>query len=655
MRRRSTAVGAGSVSRPVDRRPSMAAKRSNSVPLPAPVDPLLEMRGLVADLGVVAVARQHEGVSRQAGEEALHRSDDGGEVAALELGVARTAREQRVAREEDGRALQLEAHRPGCVARGVDGAQAQTADLDDAVVVDHEVVAGQHLGVLLGHADVDPRIAHGWYGLDVVPVAVRLDHPPHVQPLTQLEQLLVFVGGIDEHGLARLLASDDEDVVVHRPHDELVDLGAGVVDVKGGGSHCRTAYGGRDLVWPVVPRPDSALTKRSSKFRPFVVASSVSSRPRGIAAVNFAFSEEQEELRKSVRRFLEDKSSETEVRRLMETGEGYDTSVWKQMGEQLGLQGLAIPEEFGGSGYGYVELIVVFEEMGRALLPAPYFSTVALAANALLASGDDAAKKEYLPGIASGETIATLALTEESGRWDEEGVQLQATKSGDGYTLDGTKMFVIDGHTANLIIVAGRTGGGVSLFAVEADASGLTRTPLTTMDQTRKQARLEFSGTPARLIGSEGEGWTALNKTLDLAAVAISAEEVGGAQKCLEMSVDYAKNRIQFGRPIGSFQAIKHKCADMLLEVESAKSAAYYAGWAAAEDSDELPVVASLAKAYCSDAYFHAAAENIQIHGGIGFTWEHPAHLYFKRAKSSELLLGDPTYHRELLAQRIGI
>jgi len=288
-------------------------------------------------------------------------------------------------------------------------------------------------------------------------------------------------------------------------------------------------------------------------------------------------------------------------------------------------------------------------------LTAPYFSTVALAANALLASGDDAAKKEYLPGIASGETIATLALTEESGRWDEEGVQLQATKSGDGYTLDGSKMFVIDGHTANLIIVAARTGAGVSLFAVDGDAQGLTRTPLTTMDQTRKQAKLEFSGTPARLIGGDGQGWTALNKTLDLAAVALSAEEVGGAQKCLEMSVDYAKNRIQFGRPIGSFQAIKHKCADMLLEVESAKSAAYYAGWAAAEDSDELPVVASLAKAYCSDAYFHAAAENIQIHGGIGFTWEHPAHLYFKRAKSSELLLGDPTYHRELLAQRIGI
>ena len=371
--------------------------------------------------------------------------------------------------------------------------------------------------------------------------------------------------------------------------------------------------------------------------------------------MNFAFSEEQEELRKSVRRFLEDKSPETEVRRLMDTTEGYDPAVWNQMAQQLGLQGLAIPEEFGGSGYSYVELIVVLEEMGRALLCAPYFSTVALAANALLVAGDEAAKKQYLPGLASGEVIATVALTEDAGKWDEAGVTLTATASGDGFTLTGSKNFVLDGHVANLILVTARTAGGVSLFAVDGDAPGLTRTALSTMDQTRKQAKLEFADTPARLIGTEGNAWPAVAKTLDLAAVALAAEQVGGAQKVLEMSVEYAKVRVQFGRPIGSFQAIKHKCADMLLEVESAKSAAYYAGWAAAEDSDELPVVASLAKAYCSDAYFHAAAENIQIHGGIGFTWEHPAHLYFKRAKSSELYLGDPTYHRELLAQRIGL
>jgi alkylation response protein AidB-like acyl-CoA dehydrogenase len=232
---------------------------------------------------------------------------------------------------------------------------------------------------------------------------------------------------------------------------------------------------------------------------------------------------------------------------------------------------------------------------------------------------------------------------------------MTATKSGEGYTLDGVKSFVLDGHTASLIIVAARTDAGVSLFSVTGDASGLTRTPLPTMDQTRKQAKLELAGTPATLVGTDGGGWAALERMLDLAAVGLAAEQVGGAQLVLEMAVQYAKDRVQFGRPIGSFQAIKHKCADMLLEVESAKSAAYYAAWCAAELNDELPAVASLAKAYCSEAYFHATAENIQIHGGIGFTWEHPAHLYFKRAKSSELLLGDPTYHRELLAQRIGI
>jgi alkylation response protein AidB-like acyl-CoA dehydrogenase len=371
--------------------------------------------------------------------------------------------------------------------------------------------------------------------------------------------------------------------------------------------------------------------------------------------MNFAFSEEQEELRRSVHRFLEEKSPSTEVRRLMETTEGFDRAVWEQMANQLGLQALAIPEEYGGAGFGYVELIVVFEEMGAALLCAPFFATIALGANALLSSGDEAAKKDLLPGIASGETIATLALTEDSGRWDTDAVTLAATRSGDQWKLDGQKMFVVDGHNANLVLVAGRTDNGVSLFAVEGAAAGMTTTPLATMDQTRKQARIEFSSTPARLVGEEGAGAPVLSRTLDLAAVALAAEQVGGGQRCLDMAVEYAKTRIQFGRPIGSFQAIKHKCADMLLEVESAKSAAYYAGWAAAEDSEELPVVASLAKSYCSEAYFHAAAENIQIHGGIGFTWEHDAHLYFKRAKSSELMLGDPSYHRELLAQRIGI
>ena len=371
--------------------------------------------------------------------------------------------------------------------------------------------------------------------------------------------------------------------------------------------------------------------------------------------MNFAFTDEQEELRKTVRAFLEAKSPESAVREQMETENGVDPAVWKQMGEQMGLQGLHIPEEFGGSGFTQIELGIVLEEMGRALLCAPFFSTVVLAANTLLQSGDSSAKAKYLPGIASGESIATLACTEPSGKWDESGITMTATGSGGKWKLSGTKMFVIDGFTANLILVAARTSKGVSLFAVDGNAKGLVRTQLSTMDQTRKQAKLEFTDVEAELVGEGGKAWDFLSTVFDLAAVGLAAEQVGGAQKVLEMAVEYAKVRVQFGRPIGSFQAIKHKCADMLLEVESAKSAAYYGMWCASEMNDELPSVASLAKAYCSEAYFHAAAENIQIHGGIGFTWEHPAHLYFKRAKSSELLFGDPTYHRELLAQRIGI
>ncbi len=376
--------------------------------------------------------------------------------------------------------------------------------------------------------------------------------------------------------------------------------------------------------------------------------------------MNFAFSEEQEELRKTIRQFLESKSPSAEVRRLMEGTEGYDPAVWSQMAEQLGLQSLHIPEEFGGQGFTFVELGIVFEEMGRVLLCSPYFATVGLATNAILNAGSDADKQALLPGIASGETIAALAFTEPNGKWDTAGITMEATKSGDGYVLNGTKSFVIDGHNANLIVVVARLAGtsgtdGIGFFTVAGDAAGLTRTALSTMDQTRKQAKLEFSNVSAAAIGDAGNGFAAFSKTLDQAAVLLSNEMIGGAQFVLDQSVEYAKVRVQFGRPIGSFQAIKHKCADMLLEVESGKSAAYYSAWAAAEDNDELPVVAALAKAYISDAYFHCAAENIQIHGGIGFTWEHDAHLYFKRAKSSEIYLGDATYHRELLAQRIGI
>ena len=371
--------------------------------------------------------------------------------------------------------------------------------------------------------------------------------------------------------------------------------------------------------------------------------------------MNFGFTEEQEELRKMVKRFLEEKSPETEVRRLMASEEGYDPAVWNQMANELGLQGLGIPEAYGGQGFGPVELYVVFEEMGAALLCSPYFSTVALGANAVLFVGNDDDKAAYLPGIASGETIATVALTDDAGQWDLRTTSTSAMQSGDGWTLSGVRSYVTDGNVATLLLIPAQTSGGLSLFAVAGDAPGVAREALATMDQTRKQSRIVFDGAPALLVGVEGAALEGLQATVQVAVAALAAEQVGGAQRVLNNAVEYAKTRVQFGRPIGSFQAIKHKCADMLLDVESAKSAAYYAAWAAQERNDELPIASSLAKSFCSEAYFHCAAENIQIHGGIGFTWEHHAHLYFKRAKSSELLLGDPAYHRELLAQLLGI
>jgi alkylation response protein AidB-like acyl-CoA dehydrogenase len=369
--------------------------------------------------------------------------------------------------------------------------------------------------------------------------------------------------------------------------------------------------------------------------------------------MTFAFSDEQQELRRGLHRFLEDKSPPNQVRRLMETEAGYDRIVWTQMAQQLGLQGLTIPQEYGGSGFGPVEQLVVLEEMGRALLCAPYFSTAVLAVNALRASGDEAAQREWLPGIADGTTIATLAVSEDGGTWATDCLQTRAQRLRDGYVLHGRKSFVLDGTIADRVFVVAQADGGPTLFAVDGRDPRLSRRPLQTIDMTRKQAALVFEGVPARRVGDEGAAPRIVTRTVEHAIVALAAEQVGGAQRCLEMSVDYAKLRVQFGRPIGSFQAIKHKCADMLLEVESAKSAAYYAAWAAADGSEELPLVASLAKAYCSEAYFHVAAENIQIHGGIGFTWEHDAHLYYRRARSSEVMLGSPTHHREVAATHL--
>jgi alkylation response protein AidB-like acyl-CoA dehydrogenase len=370
-------------------------------------------------------------------------------------------------------------------------------------------------------------------------------------------------------------------------------------------------------------------------------------------ALDFSFTEEHEELRSTIRAFLADKSDELAVRDQMATDPGYDREVWTQMAEQLGLAGLIIPEEHGGAGFGYVELLIAMEEMGRALLCAPYLGTAVFSANALLHCADDPTQKELLAGIASGEKIVSVAHAEPNGRWDLAGIEMQARAKGDGFELDGTKSWVLDGHGADTLLVVARSDEGLALFRVDASAEGLTRSLVPSLDLTRKLAHIEFAATPATRV-SDGDQTQALEKVLSLTIAALAAEQVGGAQKCLEMSVEYAQTRLQFGRPIGSYQAIKHKCADMLVSVEFAKSAAYNACFAAAE-GESLGEAAALAKSYCSESYFHAAADCIQIHGGMGFTWEHPAHLYFKRAKASDLLFGEAAHHREVLAELIGI
>ncbi|MGH3279330.1 MAG: acyl-CoA dehydrogenase family protein [Trebonia sp.] len=371
--------------------------------------------------------------------------------------------------------------------------------------------------------------------------------------------------------------------------------------------------------------------------------------------MNLGVSQEHEELRASVRRFLADRAPMSRVRELMNTEDGLDRAVWDQAGRQLGLQGLAIPEAYGGAGFTFAEQAIVLEELGAALYTGPYLASAVLAATALLTSRDEGARRDLLPSVASGETIATLAFAEDNGSWDPSSIAATAVKDGTGWRLDGHKSFVLDGGTAGLILVAAGTDAGLSLFAVEASAAGLTRAALPALDQTRQLGRLELSGVTGRLIGSPGDAGTVLDRTLDTAAIALAAEQLGGAQRALDMAVEYAKLRHQFGRPIGSFQTIKHRCADLLLEVESLRSAVSYAAAAVSDSPEEIPVLASLLKAYASETYFHVAAENIQIHGGIGFTWEHDAHLYFKRAKSSELFLGDGAYHRERLAARIGL
>lgn len=372
--------------------------------------------------------------------------------------------------------------------------------------------------------------------------------------------------------------------------------------------------------------------------------------------MKFSFSDEQEGFRTALRRFLSDTSPSVEVRRLMETDIGYDVDVWRQMSEDLGLTAIHIPESYGGQGFGVSELAIASEEMGRALLCAPYFASTVMAATAILKAGTQDQKQTLLPGIASGEIIATLAYTETHGHWDAEAVTMTATPADGKYVLNGTKSFVLDGHSAELLVVVARRpdsngADGLSFFTVAGDAAGLERVLLKSTDPTRKLAKLTFSNVEATLLGEEGGAIGPLRDTLDIAAICLANEMVGGAERLFEDAVAYAKMRVQFGRPIASFQSLKHKAAEMLMDVELAKSGAYYAAAAVDEGDEDVSALASLAKANAADTYMQIAIHAVQIHGGIGFTWENDTHLWYKRAKSSEVFLGGSDYHRERLMQ----
>ena len=378
--------------------------------------------------------------------------------------------------------------------------------------------------------------------------------------------------------------------------------------------------------------------------------------------MNFGFNEEQELLRNTARKFFENECPSDTVRRLMETPEGINAELWKKLAEQ-GWLGLIYPEAHDGMGLGLVDLVVLMEEMGRAVAPGPYFSTVLLGGLAILEAGSEGQKKEWLPRIAAGDRRVALAWMEPSAQLGPAGITLTAEKRGETFTLSGTKLFVHDAHTADALVVAARTrpgagADGVSLFLLPKGTRGLEVTLLPTMDQTRKLCEVALSGVTVgadAVLGAAGAGWAPLARVLDRATVALCAEMCGGAQKVLDMTVEYAKIRQAFGRPIGSYQGVKHRAADMLVDVENSKSITYYAAWALDEGSPEAPLAVSMAKAYVSDAFRRVAAAGIQLHGGIGFTWEHDLHLYFKRAKGSEFTFGDATHHRERVAQLVNL
>jgi alkylation response protein AidB-like acyl-CoA dehydrogenase len=367
----------------------------------------------------------------------------------------------------------------------------------------------------------------------------------------------------------------------------------------------------------------------------------------------FDDNENQQDLRALTRELLDDQAGEVAVRALMATEDGYDAAFWSVLAE-AGLLGLAVDEQHGGSACGLTEVGIVAEELGARVVCSPWLATMS-AVSALTAADDDVAIAAHLPGIVAGETIATLAVGE--GRLPIELTELTtvAQTAGSGWTVTGNKRFVIDGASADLFLVLAATDAGPTLLAVRSPQPEIDVTRLSTMDLTRKLADVHFANAAAELVGAPGAGWRAVQQAHDQALTLLAMEQVGGAARALQDTVAYARVRFQFGRPIGAFQAIKHRCADMLVDVETARSAARYALWSADQDTDDLPIAARIAASACSEAYASVAAAMIQVHGGIGFTWEHPTHLYFKRAHGSRVLFGSPSAHRAALAELLDI
>jgi alkylation response protein AidB-like acyl-CoA dehydrogenase len=370
--------------------------------------------------------------------------------------------------------------------------------------------------------------------------------------------------------------------------------------------------------------------------------------------MDFDLSKPQKLLKDSARAFLARECGAGRVRELMETETAHDDKLWQSIAEQ-GWTGLALPEEHGGLGLGLVELAVVAEEMGRACLPGAFLST--LAASALIERAGNAEQRaKYLEPVAAGELKASIAILEESASWDVDAVKLKATREGGNFSLSGKKLFVSDASVADLLICVARDGDSLALLPVERGASGLSIKAMPSMDATRKLCEISFEGvgvSESDMLGADGNARGALLGALEVGCVALCAEMVGGMQWVLETTVEYAKTRQQFGRAIGSFQAVQHQCADMLLMTESARSAAYYAAYALTVGDASASGAVSIAKAYCSDAYREVSNRGVQVHGGIGFTWEHDLQLYYKRSKSSETLYGDATFHRERIARLI--